>query len=135
MRHGRFCRQEQGRPQNYRCQSSLELHSYGAPFSRSPVIDPWARASDQRWNSEAGGSLPYFCEIGPAGFSAAFLSVARAPARIFTASLLSSLQSYSNIGPVVADKGIMADQGRVQVAGSFTVNLYSIVSADGRVKY
>jgi len=54
---------------------------------------------------------------------------------MFTASLLSSLQSYSNIGPVVADKGIMADHGRVQVAGSFTVNLYSIVSAEVRVKY
>src|SRR5437764_1038910 len=79
-------------------------------------------------------NFDYFCEMG-AGFSAAFFSVARAPARMFTASLLFSLQSYSNIGPVLAVMGIIADHGLAHVDGSSIVNLYSMVSADMRLKY
>src|ERR1700730_6027098 len=68
-------------------------------------------------------------------FSAAAFSVARAPARILTASLLFSLQSYSKIGPSIWLKGTIADQGFVHVDGSSIVNLYSIVFWSVRVKY
>src|SRR5690349_17808786 len=67
-------------------------------------------------------------------FSCAAFSAARAPARIFTASLLSSLQAYSNMGPFTRLIGMMADHGLVHVVASSTVNLYSIVSLSMRVK-
>src|SRR5690349_13202352 len=51
------------------------------------------------------------------------------------ASLLLSLQAYSHSGPETVLKGTTAVQGLVQVEGSSTVNLYSIVSASLRVKY
>ena len=60
-------------------------------------------------------------------FSAAAFSAARAPARMFTISLFPSVQAYSNIGPFIAPRGTMADQGLVHVAGSSIVNLYSMV--------
>src|SRR5207245_9274344 len=67
-------------------------------------------------------------------FSSADFSAARAPARMFTASLLSSLQAYSNIGPFTWLMGMTADQDFVHVVGSSIVNLYSIVSLSMRVK-
>src|SRR2546428_14162881 len=67
-------------------------------------------------------------------FSSAAFSAARAPARMFTASLLSSLQAYSNIGPFTWLMGMTADQGFAHVVGSSIVNLYSIVSLSMRVK-
>src|SRR5690242_20540986 len=67
----------------------------------------------------------YFWEIGTPEAALAF-SAARAPARMFTMSLLPSVHAYSKIGPFIAPKGTMADQGLVQVDGSSTVNLYSI---------
>src|SRR5260370_21702776 len=67
-------------------------------------------------------------------FSSAAFSAARAPARIFTASLLSSLQAYSNIGPFTWLMGMTADQDFVHVVRSSIVNLYSIVSLSMRVK-
>src|SRR5690348_6245124 len=78
------------------------------------------------------------CEIGtPDGVlgSAAAFSALRAPTMIWMASLLLSLQAYSHSGPWTELKGTTAVQGLVQVLGSFTVNLYSIVSASMRVKY
>src|SRR5260370_17341742 len=73
----------------------------------------------------------YFCEIGedepPLAFSSAAFSAARAPARIFTASLLSSLQAYSNIGPFTALMGTMPAQGLLHVVRSSLMNLYSIL--------
>src|ERR1700730_5945769 len=74
----------------------------------------------------------HFCDIG--FFFTAFFSEAPAPARMLTASLLFSLQSYSNSGPVLAFNGAIADQGLVQVEGSSMVNLYSIVFALMRLK-
>src|SRR5580704_5198804 len=74
----------------------------------------------------------HFCDIGFS--SAAFFSEARAPARMLTASLLFSLQSYSKSGPVLAFNGAITDQGLVQVEGSSMVNLYSIVFALMRLK-
>lgn len=53
---------------------------------------------------------------------------------MFTASLLSSLQAYSKMGPFTRLIGMMADQGFVQVVGSSTVNFYSIVSLSMRAK-
>src|SRR5690349_21577028 len=68
----------------------------------------------------------YFWEIGTPEAALAF-SAARAPARMFTISLLPSVHAYSKIGPFIAPRGTMADQGLVQVEGSSTVNLYSMV--------
>jgi len=53
---------------------------------------------------------------------------------MFTASLLFSLQSYSNSGPATELNGTMAVQRFVQVEGSSTVNEYSIVSLSMRLK-
>src|SRR5216684_528653 len=78
----------------------------------------------------------YYCfwEIFLA-FSAAAFSATRAPARILTASLLFSVQSYSGIGPSIWLRGTIAVHGLVQVDGSSTVNLYSMVFWSVRVKY
>src|SRR5579862_4268246 len=71
------------------------------------------------------------------GTPEAFLvfSAARAPARMLTISLFPSAQAYSNIGPVIAPSGTIADQGLVQVLGSSMVNLYSMVFRSVRAKY
>src|SRR5687768_6672634 len=58
----------------------------------------------------------------------------RAPSRIFTNPLLPSLQAYSNNGPSTLLNGIIAVHGCVQVDGSSTVYLYSIVFSSIRVK-
>src|SRR5690349_15581114 len=51
------------------------------------------------------------------------------------ASLLLSLHAYSHSGPATELNGTTADHGLVQVFGSSTVNLYSMVSASTRLKY
>src|SRR5437016_13321081 len=99
--------------------------------SRSAKRGSELRGSELRFPGAAHSN--YFCEIGtPAGAWA--FSALRAPTMMFTASLLFSLQSYSNNGPGTELKGTMAVQGFVQVEGSSTVKEYSIVSLSTRLK-